>query len=102
MEGQARPAKTVEAILDGGTGTLEVAGDGGEGFAFGDGAEDLGEVQAALGIVVQGEGRGREGRMAGRATESRDQAVAGGVERSESTEEGPGRLRISVMVVVDA
>jgi hypothetical protein len=58
VEGQARPTETVEAVLDGGGGAIEVAGDGGEGFAFGDGAEDLGEVQLALGIVVQGESGG--------------------------------------------
>jgi hypothetical protein len=34
-----------------------VAGDGGEGFSFGDGAEDLRVVQASLDVVVQGEGR---------------------------------------------
>jgi hypothetical protein len=40
--------------------------------------------------------------MAGGATETRDRAVAGGVERSEPAEEGPGRVRGSVMMVVVA
>jgi hypothetical protein len=92
VESQACPAETVESVLDGGGGALEVAGYGGEGLAFGDGAEDLGEVQLALGIVVQGEGGGRESCMAGRATETRDRAVAGGMERSEPTEEEPDRV----------
>lgn len=58
MEGEARPAEAIKAVLDGCAGAGEMAGDGGEGFAFGDGTEDLREVQGALGVVVQGEGGG--------------------------------------------
>lgn len=102
MEGEARPAEAVQAVLDGGRGAREMAGDGGEGFAFGDGAEDLGEVQGALGVVVQGEGGSGEGRMAGGAAEPRDEAVPDCVEGPEPAEERTRRVRGSVMMVVEA
>ena len=100
MKRKGCSAETLEAILDGRVRAVEMSGDRGEGFPRADAAEYLVEVYGSLGEVVDVEGGGRKGFMAGAAAKSRNPALTGGDKGSKTAIERKRGFRASIMAMM--